>query len=396
MNATPSENEALSKTRSARLLYRLYRELGREFMIELPVCKAVEFAADEEDASSSMLEQANAWLLDADQKIPVHQLRQFLQISKLATPESMLAALEHHLHKQERMDADRDKIDFLLVQFFSMCASSQLQTSDASLDFVARTLEPVLGTVEVALPESLHPLEEFLATAQGCRNLQEVFASGILDKARGLKISAGNGYFEPTSLVGFTRFNFLMRRAFFRLLHEDLNAILQGLRDLEQRGVATLDCRRAEFSAEESVSRLRMICQSWKVMFQAEYSSGQPLRLLADLRMVIDAALAGEPSVASTEIAAAEPSSAEAASAEAPLAKAAAASAGEPNTPAWQAPDYQSAEKSEAPSAETQSSHQETGQADSEHSSTTDPDHSSSASRKNRHHKKRRNRDVQP
>ncbi|MGA7294159.1 MAG: hypothetical protein WBW85_16615, partial [Terriglobales bacterium] len=39
------------------------------------------------------------------------------------------------------------------------------------------------------------------------------------------------------------------------------------------------------------ISRLRMICQSWKVMFHAEYSSGQPLRMLVDLRAAVDDAL---------------------------------------------------------------------------------------------------------
>jgi hypothetical protein len=34
-----------------------------------------------------------------------------------------------------------------------------------------------------------------------------------------------------------------------------------------------------------------MICQSWKVMFHAEYSSGQPLRMLVDLRASVDDAL---------------------------------------------------------------------------------------------------------
>jgi hypothetical protein len=34
-----------------------------------------------------------------------------------------------------------------------------------------------------------------------------------------------------------------------------------------------------------------MICQSWKVMFQAEYSSGSPLRMLVDLRASVDHAL---------------------------------------------------------------------------------------------------------
>ena len=93
-------------------------------------------------------------------------------------------------------------------------------------------------------------------------------------------------------MVAFTRLSFLMRRVFFRLMHQDLNTILDGLRELEARGVSTLDCRSAQFSADKPVSRLRMICQSWKVMFHAEYSSGSPLRMLVDLRNVVDAALA--------------------------------------------------------------------------------------------------------
>jgi hypothetical protein len=70
-----------------------------------------------------------------------------------------------------------------------------------------------------------------------------------------------------------------------------LNLVLEGLSQLEENGVETIDCRRAQFSGEEPIMRLRMICQSWKVMFQAEYSSGQPLRMLVDLRASIDAAL---------------------------------------------------------------------------------------------------------
>jgi len=74
----------------------------------------------------------------------------------------------------------------------------------------------------------------------------------------------------------------------------DLNLILDGLSELEEKGIKTIDCRRAQFSAEEPILRLRMICQSWKVMFQAEYSSGQPLRMLVDLRASVEAALGRE------------------------------------------------------------------------------------------------------
>src|SRR5437899_10613482 len=160
------------------------------------------------------------------------------------------------------------------------------------MEYVAQVLEPVSQVSHFTLPEWVQPLEEFIQAANGCRGLNELLSSGMLEKGRTLKTSAGDNYFTPVAMVAFTRFSFLMRRVFFRLMHQDLNAILDGLRELELRGVSSLDCRSAQFSADEPVARLRMICHSWKVMFHAEYSSGQPLRMLVDLRIVIDAALA--------------------------------------------------------------------------------------------------------
>ena len=142
----------------------------------------------------------------------------------------------------------------------------------------------MLGPSEVRAAASLEPLEDLVRPRTLVKVCEEVFSSGILEAGRKLKAASGDGYFAAATLGAFTRFNFLMRRAFFRLMHADLNAILDGLRDLDLRGVGTLDCRKADFSANEPVDRLRMICQSWKIMFQAEYSFGQPLRLLVDLR----------------------------------------------------------------------------------------------------------------
>ena len=181
-------------------------------------------------------------------------------------------------------DTDRDKTDFLLVQFFSLCAPSLLEDGEVTFQFVADTLEPVFGTSKLIPLESLEGLNEVIETASACHRLQELFDRGVIERGRKLKLATANEYFEPATLVSFTRFNFLLRRCFFRNMHRDLNAILDGLRTLELRGVEMLDCRGAELSGEEPVGRLRMICQSWKAMFQAEYSFGQPLRMLVDLR----------------------------------------------------------------------------------------------------------------
>ncbi len=290
MTLKAKTKDLAAEWKEARRLFPLYTALAREFVIDTPACPDLESGM--QDPPKESVEQARAWLLDMDQKIQVHQLRQFLQTTSLTSEEGLRSLLEHHLHRTPRLESDRDKIDFLLVQFFSHCAPSRLEDADVDLDYVAQLLEPVLGSVDLTVPSWLEPLEDFIQSADRCHSLNELLTSSTLDKGRKLKISAGNKFYEPVAMVAFTRFSFLMRRVFFRLMHQDLNTILDGLRALESRGVETLDCRSAQFSADEPVIRLRMICQSWKVMFHAEYSSGSPLRMLVDLRNVIDAALA--------------------------------------------------------------------------------------------------------
>ncbi len=285
---TSMPDDLSTEWREARQLHPLYAALARECVIDLPACPDLD--AGTEAPSAESIELARQWLLDVDEKIQVHQLRQFLQTTTLASDEVLGILLKHYLHKVTRNDSDRDKIDFLLVQYFSHCAPSRLEDTD--VQYVAQVLEPAIGTIDSRVPDWLKPLDDVIERANACQTLNELFTSRLLEEGRKLKTSSGDKYFQPAAMVAFTRFSFLMRRVFFRLMHQDLNAILDGLRELELKGVTTLDCRKAQFSADEPISRLRMICQSWKVMFHAEYSSGQPLCILVDLRTAVDAALA--------------------------------------------------------------------------------------------------------
>lgn len=296
MSAFPESDESAAEWQELLLLYPLYCALDREFVIDFPPCSDLEDGV--EAPTQESVEQAQQWFADMDQRIQVHQLRQFLQTTTLTSENGLRAMLQHYLGKLQRSSSDRDKIDFLLVQFFSHCAPSRLEDEDVEIGYVAQVLEPIFNTGDFSAPDWLAPLDEYLRAANDCRCLNDLLAAGILEKGRKLKASAGEKYFVPGAMVAFTRFSFLMRRVFFRLMHQDLNSILDGLRELEVRGISTLDCRRAQFSADEPIARLRMICQSWKVMFHAEYSSGQPLRMLVDLRAVINAALARTPSSA--------------------------------------------------------------------------------------------------
>src|SRR5580704_19236937 len=157
------------------------------------------------DPPQVSVEQARLWFLEMDQKIQVHQMRQFLQTTNLTSEEGLQTLLEHHLHRATRLDADRDKIDFLLVQYFSHCAPSRLEDADVDLAYVAQTLEPVLGSVDLNVPEWLNPLNEIVQAANDCRNLSQLLSSRALEKGRKLKLSSGDKYFLPAAMVAFTR-----------------------------------------------------------------------------------------------------------------------------------------------------------------------------------------------
>jgi hypothetical protein len=285
---TPAQDLA-TQWNAARQLYPIYFELAREFVIEVQVCADLEAGVD--CPGKDAVEQANHWLETLDERIQVHQLRQFLQTSAMVTQEGLLSLLQHFLSRTAKSDIIRDKIDFLLVQYFSQIAPTGVEDSEVDLAYVAQALVPILEQVDLKTPVWLNALDRVLESARRCRSLDELLHGGVLEQGRKAKAQAGELFYLPVALVAFTRFGYLMRRAFFRLMLGDLNTILDGLTELEDKGVETIDCRRAQFSAEEPILRLRMICQSWKVMFQAEYSSGQPLRMLVDLRASVEYAL---------------------------------------------------------------------------------------------------------
>jgi hypothetical protein len=288
---TPSApvQDLAAQWNSARRLYPIYSELAREFAIDLKPCGELESGV--ETPGKEAVEQAHSWLEQMDNAIQVHQLRQFLQTNTQVNSAGLIALLQHFLAKTTKTDIVRDKIDFLLVQYFSQIAPTGVDDSEVDLAYVAQAMQPIVSQVDLKPPVWLNALDRVLESARRSKSLDELLHGGILEQGRKAKGQAGELFYLPIALVAFTRFGYLMRRTFFRLMLGDLNLILDGLTELEEKGVKTIDCRRAQFSAQEPIVRLRMICQSWKVMFQAEYSSGSPLRMLVDLRASVEHAL---------------------------------------------------------------------------------------------------------
>ncbi|HET8825664.1 MAG TPA: hypothetical protein VFM77_11085 [Terriglobales bacterium] len=283
------EISTAARWRAWRRLHPVYCALAREFVLEIPPCD--DLAAVIEIPSAENVAEAEKWFAAMDAHIHIHHLRHFAQTSPLMSEEAITDFLLHSLSKPQRTADDRDKVDFLVVQLVAMRLPPRTAEPEITVASIMKLLEPAVGPANGEAPKFVTELESMVAEMDSAKSLNVFFTSRILERSREIKQSSGEHFFQPLALAAFARFGYLIRRRFFQLMQQDLNTTLDGLRELEARGVATIDCRKAQFSADEPLTRIRMICQSWRVMFQAEYSSGQPLCLLVDLKTAIEQAL---------------------------------------------------------------------------------------------------------
>ena len=254
----------------ARLAYPMYVALANQFDFGPPPHPADELPPVR--PTRQVFDRDLAWLDSIDEQVRAFQIRQ-LPPEVLNRNEQILRAFIHRqLRKPDKSAIDRDKIDLLLVQYFALCAPEELYRSTIRLEDVAKVLRPVLNEGDATPLEWCEPLDQILEKVEQCHSLRDMMELGLLEQGRLLKESAGCMFYDPAALVAFCRFNFLLRRAFIRLLHADLSAVRQGVEALDAAGVKTVDCRRAGFTAAESTVHLRFFCENWRQPFQKDYT----------------------------------------------------------------------------------------------------------------------------
>jgi len=275
--------------RVARRLHSVYTELDSTYELEMPPCSELEDAADRPEPE--VMERVRQWFEQMDNRIQVWQLRQLLQSTSLQSEENLRYLIIRHRERPQKTEADREKLDFLLVQYFAHCAPHGMAEQQLALDDVANVLEPVLGACPQSYPDWAPGLDDKLQLLNDCNSLEDLQNSGALLEVRELKLAVGDQYFEPGFLIAFTRFNFRARRAFFKAMHLDLHAIREAVNELEQRGYNSIDCREAGLTENESLDQVRHVVHQWKTPFRAPYSGGSSFLQLILLRHILQATL---------------------------------------------------------------------------------------------------------
>ncbi len=284
--------DAPSLWKEALLVYPLYAALAAQFDLAPSPYSGGESAPAR--PTREVFDRHLEWMNTIDSKVFAYQIRQLPPETLNASEQALRAFILRELRKPDKRTADRDKIDLLLVQYFALCAPEELYRNPITLVDVARVLAPVLPEADPTPLEWCGPLDDILEKLSHCRSLRDLLEHGLLEQGRLLKDSAGCMFYDPAALVAFCRFNFVLRRTFIYLLHADLAAVKEAVGALETRGIKTADCRRAGFSAAETMSHLRQFCENWRQPFQKDYTESsvthafeQLLALRADLEEVL-------------------------------------------------------------------------------------------------------------
>jgi len=290
---TQSEPPRKAQWEEARAVFPIYLALAKQLEVEIPFPPEKRILP--EQADTALFSQVHSWLDSLDQRVLVYQLRHLLQMTTLNANETSLCALiQRHLRKPSKTTMDRDKVDFLLVQYFALCAPAKVYHKQIEPADVAQVLKPVFGEVQPATLSWCAPLEEMIEALRGFRSLREILKTNFIEQGRKVKETAGGMFYDPSALLTFIRFNFLLRRTLIELMHADLIAIRSGISQLESAGVRVVDCHHLGLSSAEPMPKVREIADEWKQPFQKDYterSVSQAFEKLLGLRTDIDRAL---------------------------------------------------------------------------------------------------------
>ena len=254
-----------------RSVFPIYLALAKELQIAIPFPQETRNLP--EKSPLELFKQVQNWLDSLDSRVLVHQLRHLLQQTTLNASESGLRALiQRHLRKPSKTNIDRDKIDFLLVQYFALCAPAKIYHKQIELEDTAAVMKPVLGETDTTPLSWCEPLEKMITGLRAFRSLRDMLKTNFIAEGRKVKEAAGGMFYDSSALISFIRFNFLLRRTLIELMHADLIAIRTGLQQLEAAGTRTLDCRQSGFAASEPVAKIRQFADEWKQPFQKDYT----------------------------------------------------------------------------------------------------------------------------
>ena len=232
-------------------LQLLERHMGQSF----PVPEEVRKPDTAPERQQQTLQHMKAWLRLLDMAITAPMIRDALKQQELAgeTAESLL---RYHIFKSSRLDADRDKTDFLGTHLLRNPGPTSTRQPSASAGYSGEAysyvfsqkqaqefeleIQQILAAMIEPLPsEHEQLLREFQYLHQEAnefRTFDELMDSGILQRVRELKSHFGPSFYHPQVLASSAVYNMFFGKRFDELFHDATNQIKAFAAKVQQDG----------------------------------------------------------------------------------------------------------------------------------------------------------------
>src|SRR3954469_5036562 len=178
---TQNLTDLAAQWRTARRIYPIYSGLARQFNLSEP-CRQLESPINRSEPE--VMVAIKSWFDHMDSKVQAFQLRQLLQTTHLGSEESLRAMLHRYLRKPQKSEAIRDKVDYLLVQYFAHRAPEDAHNSHVTFEHVAEVMSPVIGECTDLESEVKPGLEAVLSELAICQDLGDLLGRKLIEKAR--------------------------------------------------------------------------------------------------------------------------------------------------------------------------------------------------------------------
>ena len=264
MNNAGTPISVVAQWRLARNLFPIYSELTRNSQY----CPPPPCSTFESDDRPESLQAIRQWFEAVDTSLSPARFRAALQAANALNNDSTLHAIaQHFLARRNPSPEAREKLDFLLVRYFSVCSPPSFHSRTLSRRAVGEVLQPLVGDCAEPHPAWLAPLDSFLEKLE--RPMAQLPA--LLTEVAAWKASLGERYFQPIAAVELTHFHYLLHLVTVEAVDNALSHLVKEMEAARSRGTEYLDCTGAGMSARESLAALIEKWKSWVVPQDVEF-----------------------------------------------------------------------------------------------------------------------------
>lgn len=234
------------------------------------------------------------WFEFIDRKLSPFLLRSYCEKNKDVAVEHLLLIAQFLLNKNERLETDQGKIDYLLTQCFCIETDGLPRlrvTSEQSLrEEILRLLPDHLRYDHPSVAATLDQCDAFIRQLMGVDNFEDLISGDYINVGRQLKSSFGANFYNANVLAKCVQVNTVLRQKFAQLYKAENDKIRQFSQVLVNTGMDLVQTSQGgQITAESAMEFSNKSDQ----MMQSEYlDNSERLRTFVKIRETLDKTVA--------------------------------------------------------------------------------------------------------